>query len=168
MRGNGVPDRQPHRRVDGPADGSLSLPADVGPILVVLLLGVTTDYSVFFLSGMRAALGNGVPAATCGAAGHRRIRADHPGRGPHRRGHHGIARGGRESSLGITLPAALVWAYPTITDLAGALCERMDYAPPADAEQTPDAEAGLSDEEMDLLSDLVDASELEAATGGES
>ena len=29
-----------------------------------------------------------------------------------------------ESSLGITLPAALVWAYPTISDLAGALCER--------------------------------------------
>ena len=37
-----------------------------------------------------------------------------------------------EASLGITLPVALVWAYPTITDLAGALCERMDYAPPAD------------------------------------
>jgi RND superfamily putative drug exporter len=44
----------------------LSLPADVGPVLVVLLLGVTTDYSVFFLSGMRAALGDGaqrIPAA---------------------------------------------------------------------------------------------------------
>jgi phthiocerol/phenolphthiocerol synthesis type-I polyketide synthase C len=27
-----------------------------------------------------------------------------------------------ESSLGITLPAALVWAYPTISDLAGVLC----------------------------------------------
>ena len=49
----------------------LSLPADVGPILVVLLLGVTTDYSVFFLSGMRAALGNGVrrlPAARLATA----------------------------------------------------------------------------------------------------
>ena len=49
----------------------LSLPADVWPILVVLLLGVTTDYSVFFLSGMRAALGNGVrrlPAARLATA----------------------------------------------------------------------------------------------------
>lgn len=43
-----------------------SLPADVGPVLVVLLLGVTTDYSVFFLSGMQANLARGmrrVPAA---------------------------------------------------------------------------------------------------------
>jgi phthiocerol/phenolphthiocerol synthesis type-I polyketide synthase C len=73
-----------------------------------------------------------------------------------------------EASLGITLPVALVWAYPTITDLAGALCERMDYALPADAQETSDAEPELSDEEMDLLSDLVEASELEAATKGES
>jgi phthiocerol/phenolphthiocerol synthesis type-I polyketide synthase C len=72
-----------------------------------------------------------------------------------------------EASLGITLPVALVWAYPTISDLATALCERMDYAPPAAAE-TSDEEPELSDEEMDLLSDLVDASELEAATRGES
>ena len=73
-----------------------------------------------------------------------------------------------ESSLGITLPAALVWAYPTITDLATALCERMDYALPAAAQETSDAETELSDEELDLLSDLVDASELEAAARGES
>ena len=33
-------------------------------------------------------------------------------------------------------------------------------------EQTSDAEPELSDEEMELLSDLVAASELEAATGG--
>jgi phthiocerol/phenolphthiocerol synthesis type-I polyketide synthase C len=71
-----------------------------------------------------------------------------------------------ETSLGTTLPAALVWAYPTITDLAGALCERLGYAPLADAEQTPDAETELSDEEMELLSDLVAASELETATEG--
>jgi phthiocerol/phenolphthiocerol synthesis type-I polyketide synthase C len=32
-----------------------------------------------------------------------------------------------EASLGITLPAALIWAYPTISGLAGALCERMGY-----------------------------------------
>ena len=43
-----------------------SLPADAGPVLVVLLLGVTTDYSVFFLSGMRSNLAEGMrrkPAA---------------------------------------------------------------------------------------------------------
>ena len=71
-----------------------------------------------------------------------------------------------EANLGTTLPVALVWAYPTITDLAGAMCERLGYAPPAEAEQTPDTEAELSDEEMELLSDLVAASELEAAAGG--
>ncbi len=32
-----------------------------------------------------------------------------------------------EATLGITLPVALVWAYPTIATLAGALCERMGY-----------------------------------------
>ncbi|WP_191498849.1 SDR family NAD(P)-dependent oxidoreductase, partial [Mycobacterium simulans] len=71
-----------------------------------------------------------------------------------------------EANLGTTLPVALVWAYPTITDLAGALCERLGYATAADAEEAPDAEQGLSDEEMELLSDLVAASELEAATEG--
>src|SRR5262249_7192494 len=71
-----------------------------------------------------------------------------------------------ESSPCTTFPAALVWAYPTITDLAGALCERLGYESPSDAEQPPDAETDLSDEEMELLSDLVTASELETATGG--
>ena len=49
----------------------LALPSDVEPVLVVLLLGVTTDYAVFFLSGMRAALGEGVrrlPAARLATA----------------------------------------------------------------------------------------------------
>jgi len=39
----------------------ISLPPDLEPILVVLLLGVTTDYSVFFLAGMRARLAEGIP-----------------------------------------------------------------------------------------------------------
>jgi phthiocerol/phenolphthiocerol synthesis type-I polyketide synthase C len=74
-----------------------------------------------------------------------------------------------EASLGITLPAALVWAYPTISDLAGALCERLGYAPTSDAPGPPEADPVLSDEEMELLADLVEASELEATTGaGES
>jgi phthiocerol/phenolphthiocerol synthesis type-I polyketide synthase C len=71
-----------------------------------------------------------------------------------------------EASLGTMLPAALVWAYPTITDLAGALCERLGYEAMTEDESTPDAESELSDEEMELLTDLVAASELETATGG--
>jgi putative drug exporter of the RND superfamily len=39
----------------------VALPPDLDPVLVVLLLGVTTDYSVFFLDGMRARLAEGVP-----------------------------------------------------------------------------------------------------------
>jgi putative drug exporter of the RND superfamily len=38
-----------------------SLPPDLEPVLVVLLLGVTTDYSVFFLAGMRTRLAEGLP-----------------------------------------------------------------------------------------------------------
>ena len=39
----------------------VSLPPDLEPVLIVLLLGVTTDYSVFFFDGMRARLAEGVP-----------------------------------------------------------------------------------------------------------
>ena len=39
----------------------VTLPPDVEPVLVVLLLGVTTDYSVFFMSGMRNRLAKGLP-----------------------------------------------------------------------------------------------------------
>ncbi len=45
----------------------MSLPPDLEPVLVVLLLGVTTDYSVFFLAGMRGRLA--VPAAAPAAGG---------------------------------------------------------------------------------------------------
>ena len=68
-----------------------------------------------------------------------------------------------EASLGITLPVALVWAYPTITALADALCERMGYAPHEIADwPKPNRKPTLSDEEMELLADLVEASELGA------
>jgi phthiocerol/phenolphthiocerol synthesis type-I polyketide synthase C len=46
-----------------------------------------------------------------------------------------------EASLGITLPAALIWAYPTIAGLAGALCERMGYATVAETSTTPATKA---------------------------
>ena len=41
-----------------------------------------------------------------------------------------------EDSVGITLPVALVWAYPTISGLAGALCERMGYESCTNSQQT--------------------------------
>jgi phthiocerol/phenolphthiocerol synthesis type-I polyketide synthase C len=46
-----------------------------------------------------------------------------------------------EASLGITLPAALIWAYPTIAGLAGALCERMGYATVTETSTTPATKA---------------------------
>ncbi|KUI38200.1 polyketide synthase [Mycobacterium sp. IS-1496] len=71
-----------------------------------------------------------------------------------------------ESGLGITLPAALVWAYPTISDLAGALCERMGFD---QAPEMPDPEPALADDDLRLLADLVAASESEVTMGaGES
>jgi putative drug exporter of the RND superfamily len=39
----------------------VTVPPDLEPVLVVLLLGVTTDYSVFFLAGMRVRLLEGLP-----------------------------------------------------------------------------------------------------------
>ena len=39
----------------------VTIPPDLEPVLVVLLLGVTTDYCVFYLSGMRTQLAQGQP-----------------------------------------------------------------------------------------------------------
>lgn len=44
------------------------------------------------------------------------------------------------ASLGIALPAALIYEYPTISSLTGALCERMGYPP---AEDAPAGRGGL-------------------------
>jgi RND superfamily putative drug exporter len=41
----------------------VTVPPDLEPVLVVLLLGVTTDYSVFFLAGMRSRLTGGLTRA---------------------------------------------------------------------------------------------------------
>jgi len=43
----------------GAQRAGIALPQDVDPVLVVLLLGVTTDYCVFFLAGMRSRLADG-------------------------------------------------------------------------------------------------------------
>jgi putative drug exporter of the RND superfamily len=49
----------------------VAVPSDVEPIMVVLLLGIVTDYSVFFLSGMRRRLAEGASPveAAIGATG---------------------------------------------------------------------------------------------------
>ena len=39
----------------------LGVPSDVEPVVVALLLGVVTDYSTFYISGVRSALLDGVP-----------------------------------------------------------------------------------------------------------
>ena len=46
----------------------VALPPDLEPVLVVLLLGVTTDYSVFFIAGMRARLAASPDVAPARAA----------------------------------------------------------------------------------------------------
>jgi RND superfamily putative drug exporter len=43
----------------GARRAGIALPQDADPVLVVLLLGVTTDYCVFFLAGMRSRLAEG-------------------------------------------------------------------------------------------------------------
>jgi len=45
----------------GAQRAGVSLPPDIEPVLIVLLLGVTTDYSVFFFDGLRGRLADGVP-----------------------------------------------------------------------------------------------------------
>jgi acyl transferase domain-containing protein/acyl carrier protein len=69
-----------------------------------------------------------------------------------------------ESRLGTALPVTLVWAYPTITELAGAMCERLGYGEPTDA---PTIDHSLSEVEMRLLSEVAAASELEVAMGAD-
>lgn len=39
----------------------ISVPSEVEPVIVVLLFGIVTDYSVFFLSRFRSKLGDGLP-----------------------------------------------------------------------------------------------------------
>ncbi|HTY29555.1 MAG TPA: SDR family NAD(P)-dependent oxidoreductase, partial [Mycobacterium sp.] len=73
-----------------------------------------------------------------------------------------------EDSLGVTLPVTLVWSYPTISALAGALCERMGYESFAGGQETiemPEPQPVLSHTDTDLLADLVAAGELESTTG---
>jgi len=41
----------------------VSVPADLRPLIVALLLGVVTDYAIFFLSGLRHRVGEGLPTS---------------------------------------------------------------------------------------------------------
>ncbi|MGH3513279.1 MAG: MMPL family transporter [Pseudonocardiaceae bacterium] len=49
----------------------LTVPVEIEPILIALMLGITTDYSIFFLSGLRRRLraGQTNPGATRAAVG---------------------------------------------------------------------------------------------------
>jgi RND superfamily putative drug exporter len=51
-------------RIIGAAAAQLQIPApsQLHPVIVALTLGVTTDYSIFFLSGMRSRVRRGMPA----------------------------------------------------------------------------------------------------------
>lgn len=74
----------------------VEMPSDVEPIMVVLLLGIVTDYSVFFLSGMRRRL----------LEGEGRVQA---------------ARGATAQFLPIVVTAGLIVACGAATLLAGRL-----------------------------------------------
>jgi phthiocerol/phenolphthiocerol synthesis type-I polyketide synthase C len=76
-----------------------------------------------------------------------------------------------EDSLGVTLPATIVWSCPTISALASALCERMGYEPCTNGQQTvevPEPQPALSYKDTDLLAGLVVAAELESTGVAES
>ena len=64
-------------------------------MLVVLLLGVVTDYAVFFLHGMKQRLEAGERRLDAAHAQYLRVSADRRYRRPSRRGRHGRARGRR-------------------------------------------------------------------------
>lgn len=48
---------------------ALAVPSQLQPIVVALLLGITTDYTIFFMSGVRAQLGDGVRGRAAVRAG---------------------------------------------------------------------------------------------------
>jgi RND superfamily putative drug exporter len=47
---------------------NISMPQEIEPLVVVLLLGIVTDYTIFFLSGMRSRLAEGRPAVEAARA----------------------------------------------------------------------------------------------------
>jgi phthiocerol/phenolphthiocerol synthesis type-I polyketide synthase A len=78
-----------------------------------------------------------------------------------------------EQLVGIELSATMLWNHPTISSLAAYLakelspqqeCEKLGYATASDTAEAQ-AESALSDEEMELLAGVVEASEMEATKG---
>ena len=90
----------------------VTVPPDLEPLLLVLLLGVTTDYSVFFLAGMRRRLEEGDARLPGCPPRHGRVHADHRDRRPD--------RGGRRRRAGRRQPGRAPRAR------AGAGAERAD------------------------------------------
>ena len=64
----------------------VSVPQEVEPVIVVLLFGVVTDYSIFFLSRVRRRPGRRRGACGGSHTGHGGAAAHHRDRGPDRRG----------------------------------------------------------------------------------
>ena len=84
----------------------VSIPREAEPILIVLLLGVVTDYAVFFLHGLRERLDAGEPRLDGGGVGDGRVRSDRRDRGLDRRRGHGRAAGRRARVLPRLRPRA--------------------------------------------------------------
>ena len=85
----------------------VSIPRDAEPVLIVLLLGVVTDYAVFFLHGHAAAARGRRAAARRRARGDGRVPADRPDRRPDRRRRLGGAR--RRASSSSSARSARGW-----------------------------------------------------------
>ena len=60
----------------------LEVPSEIEPVLVALLLGIVTDYSIFFLAGMRERLAAGDHRLGSGPPQRRRVRPDRLRGGP--------------------------------------------------------------------------------------
>ena len=82
-----------------------TLSPDLEPVLVVLLLGVTTDYSVFFRRHAQPARRGAAPSPG-GPAHHRGVHADHPDGGPGGRRRYRRAGGRPREHAGRVRPGA--------------------------------------------------------------
>ena len=77
----------------------VTVPKEVQPIIVVLLLGLVTDYTIFFLSGMRRRIRQGEPRVAAARATVVEVAPIVFTAGPHRRRRDGGARRGQARLL---------------------------------------------------------------------
>ena len=91
--------RPARRRLGRRAHRAYAAPAELEPLIVVLLLGIVTDYAIFYLSGMRHRLRAAGPRGRAARAHDGPVHAHHPRRRPHGRRRHGRARRGDAALL---------------------------------------------------------------------